>query len=277
MALAPRDTAEAREIQRRLRDRRIDRPPPGFQPRLVAGVDMSIRRGRDTGYAAAMVFVAPANADPAGGGADDAAPGAAGSPGAARAPAGEPAARASAGEPVARASTGEFVARASTGEPADQATAVGPVDFPYVPGLLSFRELPLVLEAWSRLETSPDVVIFDGHGLAHPRRFGLACHGGLLLDLPAVGCAKSLLVGDHGPLGTERGATAAIRHEGDVVGMAVRTRTDVRPVYVSVGHRMDLDTAVALVLSVARYRVPEPVRAADRLVGRLRREAEGAL
>ena len=212
--------AEARRIQLELRERRVDRPPPGFAPRLVGGADMSIRRGRDTGYAAIVVYDVEA------------------------------------------------------GEVVDRATATGRVEFPYVPGLLSFRELPLLLEAWSRIERAPDVVIFDGHGYAHPRRFGLACHGGLLLDSPSIGCAKSILVGEHGPLGDERGSTAPLRHEGETLGMAVRTRSRVRPVYVSIGHRMDLATAVDIVLSVApRYRVPEPTRAADKLVGRLRREA----
>lgn len=159
-----------------------------------------------------------------------------------------------------------------TGETVAESAAACTVSFPYVPGLLSFRELPALAAAWERLDRPPDAVIFDGHGLAHPRRFGLACHGGLLVDLPAVGCAKSLLVGEHEPPGREKGARADVRHEGEVVGKAVRTRSGVRPVYVSVGHRIDLDTAVELVLSVSpRYRVPEPVRRADALAGRLRR------
>lgn len=161
----------------------------------------------------------------------------------------------------------------------ERASASVRVDFPYVPGYLSFRELPALAAAWRRLETRPDVVLFDGQGLAHPRRMGLACHGGLLFDVPSVGCAKSLLVGEHPPLDTEKGSTAPIRvDDGDggreQVGAAVRTRTDVRPVYVSPGHRMDLETAVRLVLEVSpRYRVPEPIRHADRWVGELRRSA----
>lgn len=160
---------------------------------------------------------------------------------------------------------------------AGEATASVEVGFPYVPGLLSFRELPALAAAWRSLEKRPDVVLFDGQGLAHPRGLGLACHGGLLFDVPAVGCAKSLLVGEHPPLGSERGSTAPIRVEdgdggAERVGAAVRTRTEVRPVYVSPGHRMDLTTAVELVLTVSpRYRIPEPIRRADRLVGRLRR------
>lgn len=164
----------------------------------------------------------------------------------------------------------------------EEATATARIDFPYVPGYLSFRELPALADAWEELEGRPDAVIFDGQGLAHPRRMGLACHGGLLFDVPAVGCAKSLLVGDHPPLGTEKGSTAPILvadGEGgrERVGAAVRTRTDVRPVYVSPGHRMDLETAVDLVLDVSpTYRVPEPIRHADRRVGELRRSWRAA-
>lgn len=162
-------------------------------------------------------------------------------------------------------------------EPVAEATAVAEVGFPYVPGLLSFRELPALAAAWRELDVRPDAVIFDGHGLAHPRRLGLACHGGLLFDVPAVGCAKNLLVGEHPPLGTEEGSTAPVTVEvegggRERVGAAVRTRTDVRPVYVSPGHRIDLASAVELVLSVSpRYRIPEPIRHADRRVGELRR------
>ncbi|HEX6940403.1 MAG TPA: deoxyribonuclease V [Longimicrobiales bacterium] len=160
-------------------------------------------------------------------------------------------------------------------ETVEESTAVVPVTFPYVPGFLSFRELPPLAAAWEQLERRPDAVIFDGHGIAHPRRFGLACHGGVLLDVPSVGCAKSLLIGEHGPLGEERGATAEITIEGEVVGMAVRTRDRVKPVYVSPGHRMDLPTAVSLVLRMgAGFREPETTRRAHRLVKALRRKGE---
>jgi deoxyribonuclease V len=160
-------------------------------------------------------------------------------------------------------------------ETVEEATAVVDVTFPYVPGLLSFRELPPLAAAWKRLRRKPDVIIFDGHGIAHPRRFGIACHGGLLFDLPSVGCAKSLLVGTHGPLGEKRGATAEIEIDGEVVGMAVRTRDGVKPVYVSPGHLMDLPTAVELVLSMgAGYREPETTRRSHALVNRMRREGE---
>lgn len=160
-------------------------------------------------------------------------------------------------------------------EAVEEAAAVVQIDFPYVPGLLSFRELPAVAAAWERLRVRPDVIIFDGHGTAHPRGFGLACHGGLLLGVPSVGCAKSLLVGEPAPLGRDRGSTAPIVVEGRVVGMAVRTRDAVRPVYVSPGSHMDLATAVELVLATAqRFRLPEPIRRSHQLVTRLQR-AEG--
>lgn len=161
---------------------------------------------------------------------------------------------------------------ADTLETREEAAAVAPLGFPYVPGLLSFRELPPLAAAWRKLRDRPDAVIFDGHGTAHPRRMGVACHGGLLFDVPSLGCAKSILVGEHEPLGEERGSTAELVHEGDVVGMAVRTRTGVRPVYVSPGHAMDLATAVELVLRMGDgYRHPETTRRSHRLVNRLRR------
>jgi deoxyribonuclease V len=156
-----------------------------------------------------------------------------------------------------------------------RSTASAPLVFPYVPGYLSFRELPVLEAAWEGLTLRPDVLIFDGHGIAHPRRFGLACHGGVVFDVPSIGCAKSLLVGEHGELGAERGSTAEIVLEGEVVGRAVRTRKGVAPVYVSPGHQMDIDTAVRIVLGVARrYREPETTRHAHRLVNETRRAAE---
>jgi deoxyribonuclease V len=171
---------------------------------------------------------------------------------------------------------GLVVLDAGTLEPVAKVSAAVKLLFPYVPGLLSFRELPVLSEAWARLLVRPDVIIFDGQGTAHPRRFGLACHGGLLFGVPSIGCAKSLLVGGHGPLGTERGSMAEITHAGEVVGMAVRTRDNVLPVYVSPGHMMDLPTAVDLVLRVtSRYREPETTRHAHRLVNEVRRSARG--
>ncbi len=135
--------------------------------------------------------------------------------------------------------------------------------FPYIPGLFSFREVPPLLRAFARLRTRPDAILFDGHGRAHPRRFGLACHAGVLLDCPSVGCAKSILVGEHVPVGLSRGARAPLVAGGETIGAALRTRPGVRPVYVSVGHRVDLDSAVRLVLATTRgFRLPDPIRRA---------------
>lgn len=148
------------------------------------------------------------------------------------------------------------------------------VRFPYVPGLLSFRESPPVLEAFARLRHRPDVVLIDGQGLAHPRRFGIACHIGLWLNLPTVGCAKSILVGEYKRLGSRRGAVAPLVDRGETVGMAVRTRTGVKPVFVSVGHRIDLAGAVRAVLATCdRYRLPEPTRRAHHLVNAVRQQS----
>ena len=148
----------------------------------------------------------------------------------------------------------------------DQAIWEGPVVFPYVPGLLSFREIPALLPALERLEALPDVLVLDAHGRAHPRRFGLACHLGVLLDRPAIGVAKSLFVGTFADLGLEKGDTAPLVHRGETVGMAVRTRAHVKPVFVSAGHRCTLADAVALALrTTGRFKIPEPTRLAHLL------------
>jgi deoxyribonuclease V len=142
-------------------------------------------------------------------------------------------------------------------------TADRPTTFPYVPGLLSFREGAVILDALRRLESTPDVFVFDGQGTIHPRRIGIACHIGLFLDAPAVGCGKSLLTGRHAEVPAEKGGWVPVVDRGETIGVALRTRTNVKPVYVSVGHRATLETARELVLRCAtRYRLPEPTRAA---------------
>ena len=148
----------------------------------------------------------------------------------------------------------------------------GRATFPYIPGLLTFREIPPLLEAFRRLRMQPDALLFDGQGLAHPRRFGLACHGGLLFDRPSVGCAKSRLVGEHGRVGAKRGSSAVLTYEGTRVGRTVlRTRRGVRPVYVSPGHLVDRLSAVELVLAcTGRFRIPEPIRLAHHATTALR-------
>jgi deoxyribonuclease V len=154
------------------------------------------------------------------------------------------------------------------------ARARGRVRFPYVPGLLSFREVPPLLEAASRLRLRPDLLLCDGQGLAHPRRFGLACHLGLFLDLPTVGCAKSRLIGRHREPGPRRGHHARLTDRGERIGSVLRTRDRVKPVYVSPGHRVGLDQARRLTLSLCRgYRLPEPIRAAHSESNRARRES----
>jgi len=147
----------------------------------------------------------------------------------------------------------------------------GTAKFPYVPGLLSFRETPSLLEAWDQLKTKPDVLMLDGQGLAHPRRFGIACHVGVLLDLPAFGCAKSILVGRHDEPGLDAGSRSPLVDRDEVVGVALRTKRKVNPVYVSAGHLIDLPSAVDLALrSTTTYRQPEPTRQAHLLVNRMR-------
>lgn len=159
-------------------------------------------------------------------------------------------------------------------ETVEEVGVVSRARFPYVPGLLSFREAPAVLEAWAKLRTEPDAAMFDGQGIAHPRRIGLASHVGLWIGRPAWGCAKSLFVGrfDAAALGPARGASAALMDRGETVGAALRTKDRTNPVFVSPGHQIDLATAVALTLRCdGGYRVPEPTRRAHLLVNALRR------
>ena len=147
----------------------------------------------------------------------------------------------------------------------ERAVVRGETTFPYVPGLFAFREVPALLAALEQLETTPELLVCDGQGLAHPRRFGLACHLGVLTGIPAIGAAKTTFVGSHGELAQERGATAELVDGGEVVGAAVRTQDGVKPVYVSVGHRVSLQTAIDHVLRLTpRYRLPETTRLADR-------------
>jgi deoxyribonuclease V len=148
----------------------------------------------------------------------------------------------------------------------DQSIALTPTTFPYVPGLLSFREAPVALVALERLAIRPDLLLIDGQGWAHPRRMGLACHLGLLSHIPAIGVAKSRLVGTHDPLPESRGSQAPLLHKGEVIGVVLRTRTNVKPIYVSIGHRVSLETAVAYTMACTpKYRLPETTRQAHRL------------
>ena len=209
---------EAKAQQRALASRVVLAPPPGFAPRLVAGLDVSMDRGSDVGFAGIVVLELPDL------------------------------------------------------RVVEEVAAIAAVPMPYVPGFLSFRELPPLVAAWERLRSRPDALVFDAQGYAHPRRFGVACHGGLLFGVPSVGCAKSILVGSHAPLAPERFARAPLVHRGEVVGAAVRLRERTNPVFVSPGHRMDVDTAVAVVEAAsAGFREPETTRRAHRLVNAVRR------
>ncbi len=143
------------------------------------------------------------------------------------------------------------------------------VEWPYIPGLLSFRESPLVLAACERLKSSPGLFLVDGHGIAHPRRCGIASHLGLLLDAPTIGCAKSVLCGTHGPLDNHPGSLTELVESGEVVGAALRTRASVRPVYVSIGHKVDLASAVEWVMNCCTgFRLPQPARLAHMAASR---------
>ncbi len=148
----------------------------------------------------------------------------------------------------------------------ESAIARRPTTFPYIPGFLSFREVPAVLDALEKLTLVPDLVLCDGQGLAHPRRLGLACHIGILTDLPAIGVAKSRLIGSHDPVPPKKGEWTLLRDRGEVVGAVLRSRQNVKPLYVSVGHRISLPTAIDYVLRCTpKYRLPETTRWADKL------------
>lgn len=148
----------------------------------------------------------------------------------------------------------------------DRAIARRPTTFPYIPGFLSFREVPAVLDALQKLSIVPDLLLCDGQGIAHPRRFGIACHLGLLTDLPSIGVAKSLLVGNHGEVPNDRGCWVPLTHKEETVGAVLRTRPGTKPLYISSGHRISLPTAIAYVMRcTTRYRLPETTRFAHKL------------
>ncbi|NET88805.1 MAG: deoxyribonuclease V [Kamptonema sp. SIO1D9] len=148
----------------------------------------------------------------------------------------------------------------------EKAIARRPTTFPYIPGFLSFREIPALLAALEKLTVTPDLILCDGQGIAHPRKFGLACHLGVIIDLPTIGVAKSLLVGKHEELPTEKGNWRPLVYKGETVGAVLRSRTNVKPLYISSGHRISLPTAINYILRCTpKYRLPETTRRADRL------------
>jgi deoxyribonuclease V len=172
-----------------------------------------------------------------------------------------------------RAIAGVVVYRFPEMEEVERAGAALPLRFPYVPGLLSFREIPALLAAFEKLRQAPDLIFCDGQGYAHPRRFGIACHLGLLLDRPTIGVAKSVLVGTYREPRAAVGKSSPLVDEtsGEVIGAALRTRKGTKPVFVSLGHRISLQTAVKLALAVSDgYRIPRPTRDTDRWVATLR-------
>lgn len=146
------------------------------------------------------------------------------------------------------------------------------VDFPYIPGLLAYRELPPLREAWEQLKIKPDVLIMDGHGIAHPRRMGIATHFGIVMDQPAIGCAKNLLTGEFEEPGMEKGDHSFISEEGERIGMVLRSRTKVKPIFISPGHKVSFrDTKSIVMQCLTKYKLPETTRKAHALVNRLRR------
>lgn len=151
--------------------------------------------------------------------------------------------------------------------------AVTEVSFPYIPGFLSFREGPVIIEALNKLKIKPDVILFDGQGIAHPKGLGIASHIGVLLDMPTIGCAKSRLVGEYKEPKLKKGEWSPLKYNHDVIGAVLRTKNNVKPVFVSPGHRIDLQTAIDFVLNCTRkYRIPEPLRRADYLSKRMKKE-----
>ncbi len=156
--------------------------------------------------------------------------------------------------------------------PVEEEWEITQTTFPYVPGYLSFREAPAIIETFKKLRKSPDIMILDGQGIAHPRGLGLAAHVGLLLDLPTIGCAKSLLVGEYEPVLPMKGASSYLVYKGNKVGKVLRTRSHVKPVFVSPGHLMDIEHAAEITLRCCpKYRIPEPTRLAHRLVNKIRK------
>jgi len=155
----------------------------------------------------------------------------------------------------------------------EQVWAEGEASFPYLPGFLTFREAPTLLAALARLRHDPDIIVLDGQGIAHPRRLGLASHIGVILDIPSIGCAKKRLFGKYTEPGEQKGEYTFLYHKEEIIGAALRTKSRVKPVFISVGHKVDLEGALQIILAcTGKYRLPEPTRQAHILVNRLGKE-----
>ncbi|RYG73946.1 deoxyribonuclease V [bacterium] len=209
--------SQAVALQNELRSE-VKIQPIGFEPKLIAGADLSFDIGSDTVHAGIVVLSFPSL------------------------------------------------------EIVEECGITTEAKFPYVPGLLSFRESPAILEVWSKLKNQPEVLILDGQGTAHPRRMGIACHIGLWLQIPTIGCGKTLLCGKYEDLGEKRGDFAPLIHRKEVIGAALRTKDKVNPVFISPGHLCDLESAMSLILRChGGLKIPEPTRRAHLFVNRLRR------
>ncbi len=161
--------------------------------------------------------------------------------------------------------------------PVEERYAITEVSFPYIPGFLSFREGPSIIEALNSLRIKPHIILFDGQGIAHPKRMGIAAHIGVILDMPAIGCAKSRLIGEYKEPGFKRGEWSPLKYNSRIVGAVLRTKDNVRPVFISPGHRIDLNASIMVVLSCTdRYRIPEPLRRADFLSKKIKSAKETA-
>lgn len=157
-------------------------------------------------------------------------------------------------------------------EPVAGSLVTSRMSFPYIPGLLAFREMPALLKAWDQLPQKPDVLIMDGHGLAHPRRMGIATHFGIEVDHPTMGCAKNILIGTHQEVGMEKGATSDLMDEGEKVGLVLRSRTNVNPVYISPGHKLSFKNTYDILMQVlTKYKLPKTTRLAHRWANKLRK------
>jgi len=155
----------------------------------------------------------------------------------------------------------------------EEAYSLTEVSFPYIPGFLSFREGPAIIKAMSSLKIKPHVILFDGQGIAHPKGLGIAAHIGVLIDIPTIGCAKSRLVGNYREPGLKKGSWSSLRYNGKIIGVVLRTKDNVRPVFVSPGHRIDLKNSIKIILGcTSTYRIPEPLRRADFISKKIKRE-----